>query len=85
MCVCACVRVRVYARVPMCPPRGSESKLKKTLLSDHYGGKNDRKSLTPTVFQALMVPGTQIETQDLSEECALRVIPAQQTSFDART
>ncbi len=50
------------------PTTGSEPKLRKGLLSDHRGGKNDRKFLTPTVFQALIVPGTQIQTQDLSED-----------------
>ncbi len=35
------------------PPADSESKLKKRLPPDHSGGKNDRKSRTPTVFQRL--------------------------------
>jgi hypothetical protein len=48
----------------------SESKLKKRLTPDHSGGKNDLKNWTPTVFQALIVPVTQIETHDLPEDTA---------------
>jgi hypothetical protein len=44
---------KVHKTHRICPPTGSESNFKKKgFLSDHYGGKNDRKSWTPTVFQA---------------------------------
>ncbi len=76
-CICMYVQnTRMFApykhntcHASVYPPAGSESKLKKKASTRPFWSKNDRKNGTPTVFQAAIVPGTQIRTQDLPEEC----------------
>jgi hypothetical protein len=77
MYVCFCVHVPYTAfTTPMCVcnyvcmlGEVLSPKLKKKFSSDHSDCKNDRKISTPTNIQVLIVPGTEIETQDLSGEC----------------